>query len=332
MKKERLRFEDIDTAHERIRPYIYETPLEKSIYLSNSKQNVYLKLECQQSIKAFKIRGALNKILQLTDKEKSIGVAAISSGNHGIAVAYVSKLLNMKQAIIIAPENTPKSKIDKIRYYGGEVIFMGLCFDEAHHLGMEYIKGKGFTFIDGWDDDPEVYAGQGTVALEIMKQNPEIDTILVPIGGGGLCTGIAVAAKGIKPDVKVIGLYSEACTAWPDSIRDNKLYNDYPSGDSICEAMVGGIGHLSFEMNHWIDGSLKISESYVKRAMIHAALNEKIIAEAAGAVPIAAMLQYKDEIPGKNVALIISGGNANNDVLVEEMKHYNGSNRILHSL
>lgn len=324
--KERLRFEDICAAYDRIEPYIYETPLEQSIYLSNEKIEVYLKLECQQTIKSFKIRGALNKILQLSEKEKSIGIAAISSGNHGIAVAYVSKLLNMKKAVIIISENTPKSKIDKIRYYGGEVIFMGQCFDEAYRLGTEYIESKGYTFIDGWDNDSDVYAGQGTVGLEILKQNNEIDTILVPIGGGGLCTGIAVAAKNIKPDIKVIGLYSEACTAWPDAIRDNKLYHDYPSDESICEAMVGGIGNLSFEMNHWIDDSLKISESYIKKAMVQAVLHEKIVAEAAGAVPIAAMLQYEDRIPGKNIALVISGGNADNDVLVQEMKKLNGSN------
>lgn len=211
--KERLRFEDIYSAHERIGPYIYETPLEKSIYLSNPKHNVYLKLECHQTIKSFKIRGALNKILQLSDREKSIGAAAVSSGNHGIAVAYVTKLLHMKKAIVIIPENTPESKIDKIKYYGGEVILMGQSFDEAYLLGKEYIDSKGYTFIDGWDNDSDVYAGQGTAGLEILKQNPDIDTILVPIGGGGLCTGTAVAAKGIKPDIKVIGLYSEACTA-----------------------------------------------------------------------------------------------------------------------
>lgn len=320
MEQEMLTYEDIRSAYERIQKHVIQTPLEKSIYLSSEQKEVFLKLECQQISKAFKVRGAFNRMLMLTEEEKKRGVAAISSGNHGIAVAYAAKKLRMKNAVILVPENTPESKIEKIRYYGGEVHLLGQCFDEANLLGMQYIEEHGFTFIDGWDNDPLVYAGQGTVGLELMTQLADLDTILVPIGGGGLCTGIAVAAKSIRPDIRVIGLYSEACTAWPDSIRDHTIYNDYPSTDSVCEAMVGGIGHLSYRMHHWIDDSLMVSEQNIKKAMLHAVLNEKIVAEAAGAVPIGAMLQYGDQIPGKKIALIISGGNVKNELLIHEMK------------
>ncbi len=322
MKEYRLKASDIEGAQERIKDYIYKTPLEKSIYLSNEKQNVYLKLECQQPVKSFKIRGALNKMLLLSDRERQAGVATVSSGNHGISVAYGAKLLNIKTAIIIVPKTTPQSKIDKIMYYGGQVIRMGDSYDEAHALGMKYIEESGHIFIDGGDNDPVIYAGQGTAALEILDQNPDIDTILVPIGGGGLCTGIAVAAKSRKKDIKIIVLYSEACAAWPDSIRDGRPYHEYPSEESVCEAMVGGIGQLSYEMHEVLDGHLSVKEDYIRKAMVHAILNEKIVAEASGAVPIAAMLQYGDQIPGKNIALIISGGNADNALLINEMKKY----------
>lgn len=322
MKDYRLKAADIIDARERIRDYIYKTPLDKSIYLSNEMHNVYLKLECQQPVKSFKIRGALNKLLLLSAKEKLTGVATVSSGNHGIAVAYGAKLLNIDNAKIIIPKTTPQSKIDKIIYYGGQVMLMGNNYDEAHALGMQYIRESGLVFIDGWDDDPVIYAGQGTAALEILEQNPEIDTILVPIGGGGLCTGTAVAAKSIKPDIKVIGLYSEACTAWADSIRDECHYHEYPSEESVCEAMVGGIGHLSFEMNQCLDGHLPVKEEFIRKALLHAIFHEKIVAEASGAVPIAAVMQYGDKLPGKNIALIISGGNVNNELLINEIKNH----------
>lgn len=318
MYTEKLKYDDILKAKERLSKYISDTPLEKSIYLSKEK-NVFLKLECQQPIKAFKIRGALNKILLLseTEKDKDRRIAAISSGNHGIAVAYATQMLHMRPATIIVPQNTPDSKIEKIKAYGGKVLMMGNCFDDAYAQGIEYINQNNYTYIDGWDEDKDVYAGQGTVGMEIMRQNPDIDTIILPIGGGGLCTSTALAVKTIHPDVEIIGVYSESCPAWIKSVQENQLYHEYPSEESICEAMVGGIGKLSYSMRELIDDSLEVKESVVRDAMAHAILNEKIVAEAAGAVPIAAFMQYEHQFRGKNIALVISGGNANNHILRE---------------
>ena len=329
MKNYRLKASDIEEARERIKDYVYKTPLEKSIYLSNEKQNIYLKLECQQPVKAFKIRGAFNKLLTLTEEEKINGIATVSSGNHGISVSYAAKQLGIPKVTIIVPETTPKSKLEKINYYGGQVIMKGSNYDEAHSEGMRYIRETGLTFIDGWDNDPVIYAGQGTAALEILEQNPEIDTILVPIGGGGLSTGTAVAAKSRNKNIKVIGLYSEACPAWAASIRDCKVYHEYPTEESVCEAMVGGIGQLSFEMHDWLDGHLEIKEEYIRKAMVHAILNEKIVAEASGSVPIAAVLQYGEQLQGKNIALIISGGNVDSELLMKELQMYHSNEGIL---
>ncbi len=320
MKNYRLKTSEIEIARERIKDYIYQTPLEQSIYLSNEQHHVFLKLECQQPVKSFKIRGAFNKLLTLAEQEKSIGIATISSGNHGIAVSYAAKQLGIQNVKIIVPETTPQSKLEKITYYGGEIIKKGKHYDEAYSEGISFIRERGLSFIDGGDNDPLIYAGQGTIALEILEQKPEIDTILVPIGGGGLSTGIAVAAKSRNRNIKVIGLYSEACPAWAASIRDNKVYHEYPTKASVCEAMVGGIGQLSFELRDYLDGHLEVKEEYIRKAMVHAILNEKIVAEASGAVPIAAVLQYGEQLTGKNIALIISGGNVDNELLIKELQ------------
>lgn len=318
-EKHSLTYDLILQARERIAPYILDTPLLKSLYLSKNDKNVYLKLECEQNIKSFKIRGAVNKILTLSNAEKQKGVAVVSSGNHGIAISYCCSLLGLKPATVVVPSNTPESKIQKIKYYGGNIVMLGSCFDEAYALGIEYIKNNNLTYIDGWDEDEIVYAGQGTVGLDIMRQNPQIDTILVPIGGGGLATASAVAAKSINPKVNVIGVCSKSCMAWPDSIKDNVVYHEYESAPSVCEAMIGGIGKLSFSLKNYLSDCIVVKEEEVKRAMLHAIFNEKIVAEAAGAVPIAAMQNYPEKIPGKNIALLISGGNANNDVIKQEI-------------
>jgi len=314
-----LRFEDVEAAARRIAPYVYRTPLEKSYHLSAPGRNVFLKLECQQPVRAFKIRGALNRLLLLGEDEKRSGVAAISSGNHGISVAYGGRLLGISRVKIIVPANTPASKIEKITSYGAELVLLGSNFDEAYAQGMDLIRESGLTYIDGWDKDPAVYAGQGTVGLEILEQNPSIDTILVPIGGGGLSTGIAVAVKARNRDIRVIPVCSEACTAWPDGVERGSCFHEYPNAPSVCEALVGGIGELAFSMRSLLDTGLVVRESSVRRALVHAVLKEKILAEASGAVAIAALLEQGEKIPGRNIALVISGGNVDNDLLIKEL-------------
>lgn len=320
--KQRFNYDDVKKASERISNYVYKTPLEKSCYLSSEEKNVFLKLECLQPVKAFKIRGALNKMLSLSEEEKSKGVITTSSGNHGISVSYGAKLIGIDNAVVIVPKNTPQSKIDKIKYFGGNVMVVGDTYDQAHEYGTEYMKDKGMTFIDGWDDDEFVYAGQGTIALEIVEQCKDVDTILVPVGGGGMCTGVAVAAKALNPKIKVIGLQTEACPALIHSIRDGVLYNQYPNTDSICEALIGGIGHIAYQMHEYVDEILEVKEEYIKRAVSHAVKKEKIVAEPSGAITIGAMLQYGDKIPGKNIALVISGGNVDETLLTNLMNQY----------
>ncbi|WP_432663639.1 threonine/serine dehydratase [Wukongibacter baidiensis] len=316
-------YNDVVEAYKRIKDKIYMTPLEKSIYLSNENTNYYLKLECLQPPKSFKLRGALSKMTTLTEEEKKKGVVAVSSGNHGAAVSYASKLLGIDKVLIFVPKVTPKSKIDKIKYYGGEVKIIGDNYDETHSIGMDYVKNHDMTYIDPYYGDPLVYAGQGTTALEILIQNPDIDTIMVPIGGGGLITGVSVAAKAIKSSIKIIGLQTEACPAMIKSLEDNVFYDEYPIDESICEALVGGVGELAYQMaKDCIDEIIEVKESFIERAVSHMIKKEKIVAEPSSCISIAALMQEPERFNGKNVALIISGGNIGEDLMVELLNKY----------
>ncbi len=317
-------YREIEAAYERIERYLPKTPLAESFGLSTESQKCFFKLESFQKVKSFKIRGALNKLLTLSDMEKKNGVATISSGNHGCAVSYAASLLGIENVKIIVPETTPKSKIEKIKYFGGDVIQIGKDYDEAHRMGMAYIEESGMLFIDSYYDDQKIYGGQGTICIELLKQNPEIDTIVVPVGGGGLITGIAVAAKAIKPEIRIIGVQTEACPAMIKSYEDNIFYEEYPCEESLCDALIGGVGALSYAMaKDYVDDLIAVSEESIAKAVGFMAMEEKIVAEAGSCTTVAAVRDFKERIGGKNVALIISGGNIDGDLLLKLMERYN---------
>ncbi|WP_262495775.1 threonine/serine dehydratase [Paenibacillus sp. B2(2019)] len=310
-------------AYDRIKNYVNRTPLEESFYLGDEERRYFFKLESQQRAKSFKIRGALNKMMTLTEDEKNCGVAAISSGNHGSSVSYAASILGIKNVIVIVPLGTPISKIDKIKYFGADILQLGKSYDEAHSLGMKYINERGLTYIDAYYSDPEIYGGQGTVAIEIVEQNKDIDTIVVPIGGGGLITGIAVAAKAINPAIRIIGVQTEACPAMLKSYEDNVFYEEYPSEESLCDALVGGVGKLSYEMaKDYVDDFIAVSEDSIARAVSFMAKEEKYIVEAGSATAVAAIMDYRERIGGTNIALVISGGNIDGDVLTAILTKY----------
>lgn len=316
-------FQDVEEAYERISPYLRKTPLEESYYLGDGQRRYFFKLETFQRAKSFKIRGALNKMLTLTPEERARGVATVSSGNHGSSVSYAASLLGIERAEIILPELTPQSKIDKIRYFGGQVLLMGKDYDEAHALGLAHIQQNGMTYIDPYYDDPKIYAGQGTIAVEILQQDPAIDTIVVPIGGGALITGIAVAAKAIKPSVRVVGVQTAACPAMIRAYEDHRFYADYPSEASLCDALIGGIGALSYEMaKDVVDDFIAVSEESIGRAVSFMARREKYIVEAGSCTTVAAVTDCRERVGGQRVALVLSGGNIDGDLLFELMEKY----------
>ena len=316
-------YNEVKQAHDRIKGYVQKTPLEESFYLGDDKRKYFFKLESLQRVKSFKIRGALNKMLTLSEEEKQKGVATVSSGNHGSSVSYAASLLNIENVKIIVPKATPQSKIDKIEYFGGKALPMGEGYDEAHALGMALIEDEGLTYIDAYDTDPKIYGGQGTIAIEILEQNPSIDTMVVPIGGGGLITGIAVAAKALKPDIRIVGVQTEACPSMIASYRDGVFYGEYEGDPSICDALLGGVGHLSYEMaKDYVDLFLTVTEPSIAKAVSFMAKEEKYIAEAGSCTTVAAVMAHREEVGGNNVALVISGGNIDGKLLTEILCKY----------
>ncbi len=310
-------FKDVIAANERIKEYIYETPLEHSINLSCGDRDIYLKLENQQKMRCAKIRGALSKMTSLTPEERERGVVAISSGNHGAAVSYASNLLGIKNTSIYVPETTPLSKVGKIQYYGANVVKLGKNYDEVHEKGLKEVEKSGATFIDPCSD-PTVIAGQGTIAIEILRENPDIDTIMVPIGGGGIITGISVAAKAIKKDIEIIGLQTGACPAMVASLKDEKYYEAYESKESICDALVGGVGYIPYKMaKDYIDSIIVVEEEDIAEAVRHLILEEKIIAEPAGAIGVGAIKKNPEIFRGKKVAAVLTGGNIDKNLMLE---------------
>lgn len=310
-------YDTVLEAKKRIDEYIYMTPLEKSISLSNDNRNIYLKLENQQKVRSAKVRGALSKLTSLSEEERSKGVVAISSGNHGAAVSYASSLLGINNATVYVPTTTPKTKIEKIKHYGANVEQVGINYDETHEIGLKKMKESGAIFIDPCSDEV-VISGQGTIALEILEENPKIDTILVPIGGGGIITGISIAAKTINPDIRIIGLQTAACPAMVDSLKDNKFYERYPTKESICDALVGGVGYIPYKMGkECIDDIIIVEEEDIKKAVSHLLLKEKLIVEPAGAIGVGAVMKNPELITGKNVSIVLTGGNIDEDLLIE---------------
>ena len=311
--------QEVRDAYERIKPYIYRTPLEESLYLGEDGRRYFFKLECAQTVKSFKLRGALSKMTTLTEEERRRGVATISSGNHGASVSYAAQLLGIENAVVIVPETTPKAKVDKIRFYGAQAMLLGKNYDEAHRLGMAYIEEHGMTYIDAYYDDPKIYGGQGTIALEILEQNPQIDTIVVPIGGGGLSTGIAVYAKSVRPDIRILGVQTEACPAMIRAFADDVFYEEYPvTGDTVCDALVGGVGKLAFEiLRDYIDDIIEVKEASIRKAVKYMIKEEKFIVEGASASTVAAVMDNRDRVGGQNVALVMSGGNIDGELMVQ---------------
>lgn len=297
-------YSDILAAQTRIGGRVAHTEL-----MPSTVRDARLKLECRQPLGSFKIRGALSKISSLTASERAAGVIAVSSGNHGAGVSLAAQLEGIARAKVYVPAATPRAKTEKIAKYGAEVVQIGDSYDACHAIAEAAAKESGMTMIDPCSDI-EVIAGQGTAGLEICEDWPKVDTILVPIGGGGLITGIAVAAKRHNPNIRIIGVQTAACPAMAASIRDNVCYLEFDTvGDTICDALVGGIGEIPFAMRNLIDEVLVVEEAAIRAAVRSLVLEDHVVAEGAGAVGVAAYDANKERFAGKNVAIVISGGN-----------------------
>lgn len=302
-----LTLDDILAAKERIASTCIHTTLIHSLELSKEFNNsVYLKPENLQITGAFKIRGALNKVKCLSDEEKKHGLIASSAGNHAQGVAYSGHALGIDVTIVM-PRTTPLIKVQATKNWGANVVLAGDIYDEAYEEARRLEKVNGYTFVHPFDDY-DVMAGQGTIALEILEDMPDTDVILVPVGGGGLISGIAVAAKAINPNIKIIGVEATGAKGMKESIIAGHPVS-LQQVDSIADgANVKTVGHLTYDLvEKYVDEIITVNDEDLTEIIFLLVEKHKIVAEATGALAIAAL--KKLNITGKKVVSVISGGN-----------------------
>ena len=297
-------------AKERIKDIIVDTPFSYIPYLSEiSECEVYFKKENLQVTGAFKIRGAYNKIASLSAEQRACGVVAASAGNHAQGVALSASKFNIK-AVIIMPESTPLTKVNGVKYYGAEVILAGANYDEAYAYAIEYGKMNSLTFVHPFEDE-DVIAGQGTIALDILDKCEDLDAVVVPVGGGGLISGMACALKSINPNIEVIGVGATGAPA---------LKNSYDLGTPVDSISVRTIADgiavrdtspitLKYVLES-VDKFISVDDEEIASAILFLLEKQKLVVEGAGAVGVAALLHNKlEHLKGKKVAVVLSGGN-----------------------
>jgi len=304
-----VQISDIEAARARIRDWVYLSPSATSETFSRlTGCKVSFKLENLQMTGSFKERGALNRLLLLTPEERARGVIAASAGNHAQGVSYHATRQQIK-AQIVMPLTTPMTKVSATRGYGAEVILHGTNYDEAHDEAQRRCAAGGLTFIHPFDDDA-VIAGQGTIGLELIEQNPYLDAVVVPIGGGGLIAGVACAVKETNPKIRVIGVQTARVPSMKESIAAG-VPVQVPAATTIAEGIaVRRPGDRTFALvRRYVDDIVTVDEEEIANAILLLLEREKTVAEGAGAAPLAALVQRKIALDGKKVAVLIAGGN-----------------------
>ncbi len=304
-----ITLEDVKKAHENIGNTIYLSPLARSETLSRiTGKEIFLKLDNLQMTGSFKERGALNKLMSLTDEECKKGVVLASAGNHALGVTYYAHRMGIP-ALVVMPENTPLIKVTTTRQLGAEVILRGDNYDESAAEASRIESERGLTLIHPFND-PLVIAGQGTIALEIIEQEPDIQVIIVPVGGGGLISGVAVAAKTLKPDIKIFGVEAEHSASMREALEQDSITTvevKTTLADGIC---VSRVGENTFPIvKKYVDGMVTVSDEEIANAILILLETEKTVAEGAGAAALAAVINKKFWVKERRIALVLSGGN-----------------------
>ena len=280
----------------------------------NPDANVYLKTENLQNTGSFKLRGAYYKISSLSEEEKKHGVIACSAGNHAQGVAFAATK-NGIPSVICLPDGAPISKVEATKGYGAQVVLVPGVYDDAYNKALELQKEKGYIFIHPFDDE-DVIAGQGTIGLEILSQLPQADAVVVPVGGGGLISGIAFAIKSLNPKIKVYGVQAEGAASMVESLKEEEIVqlervNTIADGIKVKEP-----GNHTFDLcQKYVDDIVTVSDDEVAGAILSLIENQKLITEGAGAVSVAAVMFNKLPVKGKNVVCVLSGGNIDVTIL-----------------
>lgn len=309
---------DIYLARQNIAPIVRRTPLVHSDWLTErAGVPVYLKLESMQETGSFKIRGAANKLLSLAPDERERGVITVSSGNHGRAVSYVARRLGIR-AVVLLSEVVPEVKREAIQKLGARAIVRGKTYDEAMVHAVRLQEERGLVMIPPFDD-PLVIAGQGVIGLELLEDLPEIDTVIVPLSGGGLMSGIGLALKAAHAGIRAIGVSMERGPAMVESLRAGRVV-DIVEQPTIADGLAGGIApnFYTFDIiQKCVDDTVLVSEEEIAGAMAFMLEKHHLIVEGAGAVGISALLYGKVEHLGRHVAVVVSGSNVDLSLLLE---------------
>ncbi|MFD1036917.1 hydroxyectoine utilization dehydratase EutB [Virgibacillus byunsanensis] len=307
----KIEIQDVWEAKKRMQTMIKPTPLIASPKLSDKiNASVYLKLENLHEIGSFKVRGASNKIVSLTEEEKSHGVTTFSTGNHGLAVAYIAKRLGIR-AVICISNRVPVGKVNAIQQIGAEVERVGDSQDDAEERCYQLEKEQGLTVIKPFDD-PHIIAGQGTMGLEIIEEVPRIDTVIVPLSGGGLFSGVALALKSYNPSIQLIGVSMENAAVMSESLKADRPVI-LPEQNTLADSLLGGIGlnnQYTFPLvKEYLDDLILLTEEEIATGMGFMLNQHKLVVEGAAATGVAAILSGKLKTHGKHVATIITGNN-----------------------
>ncbi len=308
--------EDVQAARQRIRDTVYVSPCARSETLSRlTRTQAFLKLENLQMTGSYKERGALNKLLTLSAPERERGLIAASAGNHAQAVAYHAGRHKVT-ATILMPEATPIMKVANTRAHGASVVLHGANYDEAYAEARRLEKEQGLTFIHPFDD-PAIIAGQGTIGLEILEQVPDLEALVVPVGGGGLVSGIAVAVKSLRPQMKVIGVETEALPCMLAALEEGHVVTLEAATTLADGIAVKRPGEITFQhVREYVDEIVTVSEEEIASAILYLLEKEKTVVEGAGAVPVAALMNGKIRgLEGRRVCSVVSGGNIDVNVI-----------------
>lgn len=304
---------DIEKARERIRGIARRTPLERCGWLSNEfGREVWLKLECFQATGSFKVRGAMARLAALTEEEKARGVLTVSAGNHGLAVAHCAQALGIS-ATVVVPRSASPAKLEAIRRLPVTLIERGAGYDEAERAARAMERETGRVFVSPYND-PFVIAGQGTIGLEVIEDAPYLDAIVVPVGGGGLIAGIAVAVKAMKPHIEVYGVEPLASPSMRESLAAGRIV-EIKEDETLADGLAGNIepGSITFTMvEHLVDGMIAVSEDSIRQVIRRVAREEHLMIEGAAAAAIAAL--GDQQFKGYRVAAIITGRNISLDL------------------
>ena len=310
---------DIRDAQTRLHGVAVRTPLFPFDGQDGARQ-LFLKLENLQPIGAFKIRGAYNKVASLSPEQRERGVITYSSGNHGQGVAYAARALGIK-SVIVMPRAAPAVKRDAVAAMGAEIVLVGPSSLERQHRAEELAQKHDYFIVPPFNDE-QIIAGQGTMGLEILEDLPEVETVIVPVGGGGMVSGIATAIKLSKPSVKVIGVEPELAADAQSSLHEGHIVQS--SAEQVCQTIADGlrtqsVGPINFEhIRKYVDNIVAVSEAEIREAVRRLAANPKTLAEPSGAVAVAAFLFHQSELPNTRVNVaVVSGGNIEPKMLQE---------------